>query len=121
MPRFKSVNDLSKRDGWPRDRLPKSSKRISQFCSARRKLVNALTRRWRFGACGVQIVQSSTFTFGVFARMAPCAPHPARCLATRREGLVFRDVYQRVCSGFCGVHGVGNLLHHRTHQAPCFC
>src|SRR6202030_4011749 len=46
------------------------------------------------------------------------APHPARCLATRREGLAFRDVYQRAGSGFCSVHRVGNLLHHRTHQAP---
>jgi serine/threonine protein kinase len=27
---------------WPTDRLPKSSATISQFCSPRRKLVNAL-------------------------------------------------------------------------------
>ena len=46
------------------------------------------------------------------------APHPAHCFATRREGLAFRDVYQGAGSGSCSVHRVGNLLHHRTHQAP---
>ncbi len=45
-------------------------------------------------------------------------PHPAHCFATRREGLAFRDVYQSAGSGSCGVHRVGNLLHHGTHQAP---
>jgi hypothetical protein len=45
-------------------------------------------------------------------------PHPAHCFATLREGLAFRNVYQSAGSGSCGVHRVGNLLHHGTHQAP---
>ena len=46
------------------------------------------------------------------------APHCAHCFAIRREGLAFRDVYQSAGSGSCGVHRVGNLLHHGTHQGP---
>jgi len=45
-------------------------------------------------------------------------PHPAHCFVTRRDGLSFGDVYQSAGSGSCGVHCVGNLLHHGTHQAP---
>jgi hypothetical protein len=46
------------------------------------------------------------------------APHSAHCFAIRREGLAFRDVYQSAGSGSCGVHRVGNQLHHGTHQGP---
>ena len=53
-------------------------------------------------------------TFSAF--LSP--PHPAHCFATRREGLAFRDLNQSAGSGSCGVHRVGNLLHHGTHQAP---
>jgi len=45
-------------------------------------------------------------------------PHLANCFATRRDRLAFRDVYHSAGSGSCGVHCVGNLLHHGTHQAP---
>ena len=45
-------------------------------------------------------------------------PHLANCFATRRERLAFRDAYRSAGSGSCGVHCVGNLLHHGTHQAP---
>jgi hypothetical protein len=47
-------------------------------------------------------------------------PHPAHSFATRREGLAFGDIhhYQSAGSASCGVHRVGNLLHHGTHQAP---
>jgi hypothetical protein len=46
------------------------------------------------------------------------APHSAHCFAIQREGLAFRDVYQSVGSGSCGVHRVGNLLHHGTDEGP---
>ncbi len=46
------------------------------------------------------------------------APHSAHSFPIRRERLAFRNVYQSAGSGSCGVHRVGNLLHHGAHQGP---
>lgn len=43
---------------------------------------------------------------------------PLISFAIRQEGLAFSDVYQSAGSRSCGVHRVGNLLHHGTLQGP---
>src|SRR5205807_196399 len=46
-------------------------------------------------------------------------PHPLRHFEIfERHRLPFRDVNQSAASRPCGVHRIGNLSHHGTHQAP---